>query len=150
MLALNEYPDQYDQLIEDPALIDALVPEVLRWQTPLSYMRRTALRDCEIGGKQIRRCDQILMWYVSANRDESVFANADEIDLRRPNAHRHLAFGHGIHRCVGSRLAEMQLRVLWEELLPRFSRVEVVGRPERPLGTFVNGYTSLPVVVHRS
>jgi cytochrome P450 len=146
---LNKFPDQYDKLVADPSLVANLVPEIIRWQTPLSYMRRTATRDCEIGGKQILESDQILMWYISANRDEDVFPNADEIDLERPNADRHLSFGYGIHYCMGSRLAELQLRVLWEELLERFERVEVVGEPERTFSSFVHGYASLPVKVTR-
>ncbi|MDG2025997.1 MAG: cytochrome P450 [Acidimicrobiales bacterium] len=146
---LNKFPDQYDKLVADPSLVANLVPEIIRWQTPLSYMRRTATRDCEIGGKQILESDQILMWYISANRDEDVFPNADEIDLERPNADRHLSFGYGIHYCMGSRLAELQLRVLWEEFLERFERVEVVGEPERTFSSFVHGYASLPVKVTR-
>ncbi|MEM9042866.1 MAG: cytochrome P450 [Actinomycetota bacterium] len=149
VLALNRFPDEYEKLTESPDLIENLVPEVLRWQTPLSYMRRTATRDCEVGGKQIRASDQLLMWFLSGNRDETMFPDGDRLDLGRPNASRHLAFGYGIHHCVGSRLAELQLRVLWEELLPRFDRIEVVGEPERPLSAFVNGYTTLPVVAHR-
>jgi len=147
---LNTFPDQYDRLIADPTLIANLVPEVLRWQTPLSYMRRTATEDCELGGKQIRKDDQVLMWYVSANRDEEMFgATADVIDLSRENADRHLSFGYGIHFCMGSRLAELQLRVLWEEILQRFDRVEVQAEPERTFSSFVNGYTSLPVRITR-
>ncbi len=146
---LNKYPDQYDKLIADPGLISNLVPEIIRWQTPLAYMRRTANNDCEVGGKQIRKNDQILMWYLSANRDETVFDNADEIDLERPNADRHLSFGYGIHFCMGSRLAELQLRVLWEEVLQRFERIEVQAEPERTFSAFVHGYTSLPVKVTR-
>ncbi|MEO1058298.1 MAG: cytochrome P450, partial [Actinomycetota bacterium] len=150
VLALNECPDQYDQLVSRPELIAGLVPEILRWQSPLAYMRRTATSDYELSGKHIRRGDQVLMWYVSGNRDEAMFSEPDRIDLERANAGRHLAFGNGIHYCVGSHIAELQLRVLWEELLPRMSRIEVTGRPQRPLSAFVNGYTSLPVVAHRS
>ena len=146
---LTKYPDQYDKLIADPGLISNLVPEIIRWQTPLSYMRRTANNDREIGGKQIRKNDQILMWYLSANRDETVFDNADAIDLERHNADRHLSFGYGIHFCMGSRLAEMQLRVLWEEVLQRFERIEVQAEPERTFSAFVHGYTNLPVKVTR-
>jgi cytochrome P450 len=146
---LNQYPDQYDKLNADPALIAGLVPEIIRWQTPLPYMRRTANHDCEIRGKQIRKDDQILMWYVSANRDEDKFADADAIDLERPNADEHLSFGYGIHYCMGSRLAELQLRVLWEEILPRFERIEVQAEPGRVFSTFVKGYTNLPVTVTR-
>jgi cytochrome P450 len=146
---LNQYPDQYDKLNADPSLIAGLVPEIIRWQTPLPYMRRTANHDCEIRGKQIRKDDQILMWYVSANRDEDKFADADAIDLERPNADEHLSFGYGIHYCMGSRLAELQLRVLWEEILPRFERIEVQAEPGRVFSTFVKGYTNLPVTVTR-
>ena len=148
--ALNRWPEQYDKLIADPSLISNLVPEIIRWQTPLAYMRRTATRDTEFRGRKIKKDDQVLLWYVSANRDEAVFGdNADVIDLERPNADRHLAFGHGIHYCMGARIAELQLRILWEEILPRFERIEVVGEPERTLSAFVKGYTHLPVQVKR-
>ena len=146
---LNRFPDQYDKLNADHSLVSGLVPEIIRWQTPLPYMRRTANHDCEIRGRQIRKNDQILMWYLSANRDEDVFDDADSIDLERPNADRHLSFGYGIHYCMGSRLAELQLRVLWEELLPRFERIEVQEEPERVFSSFVKGYTTLPVTVTR-
>ncbi len=146
---LNKFPEQYDKLIADPELIPNMVSEIIRWQTPLAYMRRTATQDVELGGKQIKKDDQVLMWYVSANRDEDVFENADEIDIERHNADQHLSFGFGIHRCMGSRLAELQLRVLWEEILQRFERIEVQGEPTRPLSSFVNGYTYLPVKVTR-
>ena len=148
--ALNKYPEQYDKLVANPSLIENFVPEMIRWQTPLSYMRRTATRDCEIGGKQIRKDDQVLMWYLSANRDEDVFGdNADELDIERPNADRHLSFGYGIHFCMGSRLAELQLRILWEELLARFERIELQDEPERTFSAFVKGYTHMPVQVIR-
>ncbi len=147
---LNKYPDQYSKLIVDPSLVNNLVPEIIRWQTPLSYMRRTATRDTELGGKRIRKDDQVLMWYLSANRDEAMFGdNADAIDLERANADRHLSFGYGIHYCMGSRLAELQLRILWEEILQRFERIEVQAEPERTFSSFINGYTNLPVQVAR-
>ncbi len=146
---LNTYPDQYDKLVDDPGLVANLVPEIIRWQTPLPYMRRTATRDCEIGDKKILEDDQILMWYLSANRDEDVFDDAEAIDLERHNADRHLSFGYGIHFCMGSRLAELQLRVLWEEILQRFERIEIQAEPERTFSSFVHGYTSLPVTVTR-
>ena len=146
---LNLFPEQFDKLVADPGLIRNMVQEIIRWQTPLSYMRRTATRDTELGGKQIKKDDQILMWYLSANRDEDVFPDADRIDIERENAGDHLAFGFGIHRCMGLRLAEMQLRVLWEEILERFSRIEVQAEPERTQSSFVHGYTSLPVTVTR-
>ncbi|MDE0887475.1 MAG: cytochrome P450 [Myxococcota bacterium] len=147
--ALNEFPDQYDKLRANPGLVQTLVPEIIRWQTPLSYMRRTATRDCELGTKSIRKDDQMLMWYVSGNRDEDVFENADALDIERPNASHHLSFGYGVHFCMGSRLAEMQLRVLWEEILQRFERIDVQEAPDRTFSSFVNGYTRLPVVVTR-
>ena len=146
---LNKFPDQYDKLIADPALVPKMVPEVIRWQTPLSYMRRTATEDCRIGDKVILAGDQVLMWYVSANRDEAMFDNADALDIERANADRHLAFGYGIHYCMGSRLAELQLRILWEEILRRFERIEVQAEPDRTFSSFVNGYTRLPVIVTR-
>jgi cytochrome P450 len=146
---LNTFPEQYDKLIADPDLIRNMVLEIIRWQTPLSYMRRTATRDTELGGKQIRKDDQVLMWYISANRDEDVFDHGDAIDIERHNADQHLAFGFGIHRCMGSRLAEMQLRILWEEILQRFERIEVQGEPTRTFSSFVHGYTYLPVQVTR-
>ena len=109
--SLNQFPEQYDKLIEKPALIPNMVAEVIRWQTPLAYMRRTANHDCEIGGKSIKAGDQMLMWYASGNRDAEVFDNADVLDIERRNARQHLSFGFGIHRCMGNRLAELQLRV---------------------------------------
>ena len=147
---MNKFGDQYDKLIADPGLIPKMVPEIIRWQTPLSYMRRTANNDVELGGKQIRKDDQLLMWYISANRDEDMFGpTANDIDIERENADRHLSFGYGVHFCMGSRLAELQLRILWEELIGRFERVEVVGEPERTFSSFVNGYQTLPVQVKR-
>ena len=147
--ALNKFPEQYDKLIANPELIPNMVAEVIRWQTPLAYMRRTANHDCEIGGKEIREGDQILMWYVSGNRDEDVFENADELDIERKNARQHLSFGFGIHRCMGNRLAELQLRVLWEEILKRFEKIEIQDEPERSFSPFVKGYVHLPVKVTR-
>ena len=147
---LNKYPEQYDKLIADPSLVPAMVQEIIRWQTPLPYMRRTATNNTEIGGKLIKKDDQVLMWYLSANRDEAVFGdNADDIDIERHNADRHLSFGYGIHFCMGSRLAELQLRVLWEEILDRFERIEIQDEPERTLSSFVKGYAYLPVKVTR-
>ena len=147
--ALNQFPDQYDRLMDDPGLVKNLVPEIIRWQTPLSYMRRTATRDCELAGKPIQKNDQLLMWYVSGNHDEDIFENADALDLDRPNASHHLSFGHGTHFCMGSRLAELQIKVLWEEILQRFEKIEVQEEPSRTFSSFVKGYTDLPVVVRR-
>ena len=148
--ALNKWPEQYDKLIADPGLISNFVPEVIRWQTPLSYMRRTANHDVEFRGKQIEKDDQVLLWYISANRDEAMFGDdADRLVIDRPNADRHLSFGHGVHFCMGARIAELQLRILWEEILPRFERIEIQDEPERTLSSFVHGYTHLPVQVTR-
>jgi len=147
--ALNQFPEQYDKLIARPELVPNMVSEVIRWQTPLSYMRRTATRDTEFAGRVIRKHDQLALWYVSANRDEEVFEKGDALDIERANASRHLSFGYGNHFCMGSRLAELQLRVLWEEILERFERIEVVEEPSRTLSSFVKGYTELPVVVTR-
>ena len=146
--ALDKFQEQYDKLIENPALVPKMVAEVIRWQTPLAYMRRTANKDCEIGGKQIKKDDQILMWYVSGNRDPEVFPDPDTLDIERSNVRNHLSFGFGIHRCMGNRLAELQLRILWEELLARFDKIEVMEEPERTFSSFVKGYTYMPVRVY--
>jgi cytochrome P450 len=145
VLALNENPDQYDKLRNNPALIDSFVPEVIRWQTPLAHMRRTAMRDSEVGGKLIKKGDRVVMWYVSGNRDSDAIENADEFIIDRARPRTHLSFGFGIHRCLGMRLAELQLKIIWEEILKRFDNLEVVGEPERVYSSFVRGYTTLPV-----
>jgi len=145
VLALNQNPDQYERLRRDPALIGSLVPEIFRWQTPLAHMRRTALCDTVLGGKTIRKGDKVVMWYVSGNRDEDAVERADKFIIDRARPRQHLSFGFGIHRCVGRRLAEMQLRILWEEILGRFRFLEVAGEPERVLSNFVKGYVRLPV-----
>jgi len=147
--ALNKYPEQYDKLTANPQLIPKMVAELIRWQTPLAYMRRTANNDCEIGDKHIKQGDQILMWYASGNRDADVFENANDLDIERPNSRAHLSFGFGIHRCMGNRLAELQMRILWEEILTRFEKIEVQAEPERIFSSFVNGYTHMPVKVTR-
>jgi cytochrome P450 len=148
VVALNEHPGEYDKLRKDPGLIPNMVSEIIRWQTPLAHMRRTATRDAELAGKQIRAGDKVVMWYVSANRDDAVFERPDELWIDRPNARQHLAFGLGVHFCMGSRLAEMQLRVLWEEMLARYREIELMGPPQRVRSNFVKGYTHLPVRVH--
>jgi len=147
LYALNKFPKEYDKLLADPSLIPNMVSEIIRWQTPLAYMRRTALADYEIGGKTIRKGDKVAMWYVSGNRDETVIENPYDLIIDRPNARRHLSFGFGIHRCVGNRLAEMQLRIVWEEILKRFKRIEVVEEPRRVHSCFVKGYEEMKVRV---
>ncbi len=145
VLALNQSPDQYDKLRADPRLITSMVPEIIRWQTPLAYMRRTATQDTELGGKTIRKGDKVLMWYVSGNRDEEVIENPNEFIINRERPRHHISFGFGIHRCVGNRLAELQLTILWEEIMKRFHTIEVMDEPVRVHSSFVKGYTSLPV-----
>jgi cytochrome P450 len=148
VVALNENPKEYQKLRDDPSLIPNMVSEIIRWQTPLAHMRRTATQDTEIAGKPIKKGDKVVMWYVSGNRDDSVIERADEFLIDRKNARQHLSFGLGVHFCMGSRLAEMQLRILWEEALARFRLIEVVGEPVRVRSNFVKGFTELPVRVH--
>ncbi|MGD9799174.1 MAG: cytochrome P450 [Parvularculaceae bacterium] len=146
--ALNQFPDEYDKLRKDHSLIPNMVSEIIRWQTPLAHMRRTAVRDVDFQGAKIAEGDRVVMWYVSGNRDERVFDNPDRLVIDRPNARRHVSFGFGIHRCMGNRVAELQLRVLWEEIMKRFSRIEVVGAPRLVQSNFVLGYEALPVRLH--
>jgi cytochrome P450 len=145
LYALSKNPDQYRKLRENPALIDSFVPEVIRWQTPLAHMRRTALEDIEFHGKQIKKDDKVVMWYVSGNRDEEVIERPYEFIIDRARPRTHISFGFGIHRCVGLRLAELQLKIIWEEILKRFDNIEVVGEPKRVYSSFVKGYETLPV-----
>ena len=149
VLALNENQDQFDKLKADHSLIGSLVPEIIRWQTPLMHMRRIATRDVELGGKLIKKGDKVVMWYVSGNRDETVIQDANKFIIDRANPRQHLSFGFGIHRCMGNRLGEMQLRIVWEEILKRYSDVEVVGEPRRVLSNFVRGIEHMPVVLHK-
>ena len=142
---LNQFPGEYDKLRKDPSLIPNMVSEIIRYQTPLAYMKRRALVDHEIGGKIIKAGDKVAMWYVSGNRDSEMIEAADQFMIDRPRARQHLSFGFGIHRCVGNRLAEMQLKILWEELLKRHPRIEVVEEPKRVASSFVRGYASMQV-----
>lgn len=145
VLALNQFPEQFDRLRAEPSLVPKLVHEILRWQTPLAYMRRVATRDTVLNGQFIRKGDKVVMWYASANRDERTFEDPDSFLIDRRNARHHLAFGIGPHRCMGSRLAELQLRILWEELLARFDDIEVLAEPTRVQSNFVRGYSSMMV-----
>jgi cytochrome P450 len=147
VLALNQNPDQYRKLRENPGLVPSMVSETIRWQTPLAHMRRTALQDIELEGKTIRKGDKVVMWYVSGNRDDTVIEEPDAYIIDRPRPRQHLSFGFGIHRCVGNRLAELQLTIIWEEILKRFPSIEMVGEPKRTFSTFVKGYEKLPVVI---
>lgn len=148
VIALNQFPDEYQKLRENHALIPNMVAEIVRWQTPVIHMRRTALSDYELGGQKIKEGDKVVMWYLSGNRDETVFENADKLIIDRPNARAHVSFGFGIHRCMGNRLAEMQLRVLWEEVMKRFEKVELVGDVERLSNNFIRGIKDVPVRLH--
>jgi cytochrome P450 len=145
LLALHQHPQEMAKLRANPALVDSLVPEIIRWQTPLAYMRRTALRDTELGGKQIKSGDKVAMWYLSGNRDEAAISEPDRFIIDRARPRQHLSFGFGIHRCVGNRLAELQLKILWEEIIKRFPVIEVMGEPTRVKSAFVRGFTHLPV-----
>ena len=147
VLALHENPDQERLLRANPELIPAMVSETIRWQTPLAYMRRTALSDFEIEGKTIKAGEKVAMWYISGNRDETVIDRPNDFWIERPRVRQHLAFGFGIHRCVGNRLAELQLKIIWEEILARFPKIEVVGPPRRVPNAFVHGYEHLPVII---
>jgi len=143
--ALNKFAGEYDKLIANPDLIPNLSSEIIRWQTPLAHMRRTALEDIELNGQMIKKGDKVAMWYVSGNRDKDVFDNADDVIIDRANARRQMSFGYGIHRCVGNRLGELQIKILWEEILKRFPKIEVLEEPTRTKSVFVKGYTYMPV-----
>ncbi|MBL8379059.1 MAG: cytochrome P450 [Burkholderiales bacterium] len=147
LLALNRHPAEYDKLVANPQLVASMVPEIIRWQTPLAHMRRTALADAVVGGKTIKKGDKVVMWYLSGNRDESAIEDAHRFIIDRARPRQHLSFGFGIHRCVGNRLAELQLKVLWEEILARFARIEVTGTPVRTKSNFVHGFVAMPVVI---
>ncbi|MES2986933.1 MAG: cytochrome P450 [Pseudomonadota bacterium] len=144
-LGLDMFPDERAKLEADASLIPNAVQEIIRWQTPLAHMRRTATQDTELEGQKIREGDKLALWYISGNRDESVFPNAAKMIVDRENARRHLAFGHGIHRCVGARLAELQIGILLEEMAKRRLRVNVTGQVDRVAACFVHGYKKMPV-----
>ena len=145
VLALHDFPAQFVKLKNNPDLIPNMVSEIIRWQTPLAYMRRVATQDVALNGKIIKKGDKVVMWYASGNRDERAIDQPDEFIIDRKNARNHLSFGFGIHRCMGNRLAEMQLQILWEELLQRFEHIEVVSQPEIVQSNFVRGYSKMMV-----
>lgn len=149
VLALNRFPEEFAKLKADPALIPNMVSEIIRWQTPLAYMRRVAKVDTMLGGQFIRKGDKLVMWYASGNRDERQFARADDFIIDRDNARNHMSFGFGVHRCMGNRLAELQLRILWEELLARFDDIRVLEEPEIVQSNFVRGYSRMMVRLNR-
>jgi len=142
--ALNKNPDQYQKLRDNHGLIPAMVSETIRWQTPLAYMRRTLKEDVTMHGKTMKAGEKVLMWYVSGNRDDEVIHEPNRYNIERERPRQHLSFGFGIHRCVGNRLAELQLKIIWEEILKRFPKVEVTGEPQRVYSSFIKGYTHLP------
>ena len=149
VLGLNQFPEEYDKLRANRDLIPNMVSEIVRWQTPVLHMRRTLNRDLEFSGKSMKAGDKVVMWYISGNRDDSVHENPDRLIIDRANARHHVAFGFGVHRCMGNRLAEMQLRIIWEEIMNRFRWVEVVGEETRLKSNFIRGIKALPVRVHR-
>lgn len=145
VLALNQFPQEFARLKANPDLIPSMVSEIIRWQTPLAYMRRIAKQDVELNGKIIKKGDKVVMWYASGNRDERAIENPDQFIIDRKTPRKHLSFGFGIHRCMGNRLAEMQLRILWEEILLRFNNLEFVGELECVQSNFVRGYSKMMV-----
>jgi cytochrome P450 len=149
VVAFDRFPAQWRRLRADPQrLLPGALQEIFRWQSPVAYMRRTAVVDAELGGKRIKAGDKVVIWYASGNRDDAVFPDPHAFDIERRNAGKHLAFGHGVHRCIGLRLAELQLRILWEEVLARFERIEVLAPPVPVDSTFIKGYSRLMVRVH--
>lgn len=145
--AFDKYPQELERLRADPSLIPNAAQEIIRWQSPVTHMRRTALADTVLAGQHIRAGEKVVMWYISANRDERVFPDAERFDVGRENARRHLGFGHGIHRCVGARLAEVQLASLIEEIVKRRFRVAPQGAPTRLASPFLHGFTAMPVKI---
>jgi len=145
LYALSEHPREYRKLRDDPSLIPGMVSEIIRYVTPVIHMRRTAKDDSELGGKTIRKGDKVVIWYVSGNRDPEAIEDPDDFIIDRARPRQHLSFGFGIHRCVGNRLAELQLRILWEEIMQRFPAIEVMGPPSRVYSNFIHGIRSLPV-----
>ena len=146
-VAASRYPAEFEKVRTNQKLLPGAVSEAIRWQTPISHMRRTALADIEFGGKQIRKGDKVVMWYISANRDERVIERPFDFVADRPNPRHHMSFGFGIHRCVGNRLAEMQVRILWEEFFKRFSTVNVVGDVKRIPSNLIHGYSEVLVQI---
>ena len=134
---------------KDTSLIPNMVSEIVRWQTPVLHMRRSLKTDYEMNGQKMKAGDKVVMWYISGNRDESVHEDADRLIIDRPNARHHVSFGFGVHRCMGNRLAEMQLRIIWEEIMKRFNFIEVTGPETRLKSNFIRGIRSLPVRLHR-
>jgi cytochrome P450 len=150
VLFLNQFPEEYAKLRANPKLVESMVPEIIRYQTPLAHMRRTAIADFELKGQKIKAGDKVVMWYISGNRDADAIEDPDRFIIDRARPREHLSFGFGLHRCVGNRLGELQLKILWEELLKRFDRIEVIGEPKRIYSSFVHGISELPVRIPSS
>jgi cytochrome P450 len=147
LMALRDNPQVWEQVKADPSLVPAMVQEMIRYQTPVIHMRRTATTDFELEGKKISRGDKVVVWYVSANRDETFFGDPEVFRVDRAKPHRHLAFGYGVHRCVGDRLAALQIQVLWEQIIERQIDIKIVGEPKRGYSNFIRGITELPVQI---
>ena len=147
--AFNKYPEQLARVKADKSLLPGMVSEIIRWQSPVAHMCRTAMEDVEVGGKLIKKWDKVAIWYASGNRDTSMFPNANDLIIDRKDVRQHLSFGFGIHRCLGNRLADLQLKILWEEILNKFSHIEVTGEQKFLSSSFIRGITELPVKVHR-
>ena len=145
--AFDKYPGELDRLRADASLIPNAAQEIIRWQSPVTHMRRTALEDTELAGQRIGKGEKVVMWYISANRDERIFPDAERFDVGRENARRHVGFGHGIHRCVGARLAEVQLHAVIEQMLKLPGKVVPQAKPTRLASPFLHGFTAMPVKI---
>jgi cytochrome P450 len=145
LLALSQHPGEYQKLLEDASLIPGMVSEIIRYVRPVIHMRRTAKEETELAGKRIKKSDKVVIWYVSGNRDPEAIEDPDNFIIGRPRPRQHLSFGFGIHRCVGNRLAELRLRILWEEIMQRDPVIEVIGPPRRVYSNFIHGIRALPV-----
>jgi cytochrome P450 len=147
--ALLSRRDQLERLVDDPLLVPTAVEEVLRWATSVIHFRRTATQDVELHGEVIRENDKVVMWFISANRDENQFPDPLKFDVGR-NPNRHVAFGlGGPHFCLGAHLARLELRLFLEEMLPYLPHLELAGSPERLRSNFFHGIKRMPVVYHR-
>tara|TARA_Y100000991_G_scaffold116209_1_gene87664 strand:- start:1719 stop:2957 length:1239 start_codon:yes stop_codon:yes gene_type:complete len=145
LMALTDNPEEREKLLKDPALISNATDEMLRWVTSVIYFRRTATKDTNIRGQDIKAGDKVVMWYGSANRDEDIFKDGHLFRVDRENAKKHLAFGAGEHLCLGNRLGHMQIRILFEELLDRFPNIHSISDPVRIPSNFLAGISELKV-----
>ena len=145
----NQYPDQLIKVQSNKELLNNMVSEIIRWQSPVGHMCRTAMEDVQIQGKTIKKWEKVAIWYTSGNRDDNKFEDPDVFDIEREDARQHLSFGFGIHRCLGNRLADLQLKILWEEILERFTHIEITGETKYLNSSFIRGITEMPVIAHR-